>query len=187
MEDTLVIDLSGRPVNVVGWKRAAKMVYEDRVEIVAEDAQGRKLHSLEFEYGMPRVVRCKAYVNKRMRKTISCSRRNIYIRDKGLCQYCGILMSLREFTLDHVVPRLQGGMTEWTNIVCACTDCNHKKDGRTPDQANMRLHHKPVEPRPGEQQYFKLRVVKIRPEWGPWSTWLNPDRSWEYWNVELDK
>ena len=179
-EDTLVIDMSGRPINVVPWKRTAKMVYEERVDVVTEDFQGRRMHAPEFEYGMPRVVRCKAYVNKRMRKSIPCSRRNVYVRDKGLCQYCGVWLNTNEFTLEHVVPRTQGGQTTWTNTVVACPDCNHKKDGRTPEQAGMRLHHAPVEPRPGDQTFFKLRIEKLRPEWEPWASWL-------YWNVQLDK
>jgi 5-methylcytosine-specific restriction endonuclease McrA len=180
MEDTLVIDLSGRPINVVPWKRTAKMVYEGRVDVVTEDFQGRRLHAPEFEYGMPRVVRCKAYVNKRMRKSIPCSRRNVYVRDKGLCQYCGVWLNLDEFTLEHVVPRTQGGQTTWENTVVACVDCNHKKDGRTPEQAGMKLHHKPVEPKPGDQTFFKLRIEKLRPEWEPWASWL-------YWNAQLEK
>jgi hypothetical protein len=34
-----------------------------------------------------------------------------------------------------IVPRAQGGRSSWRNCVLACTDCNHRKGGRTPDQA----------------------------------------------------
>jgi 5-methylcytosine-specific restriction endonuclease McrA len=49
--------------------------------------------------------------------------------------------------MDHVVPRSQGGTTVWDNVVTACRDCNHRKGGRTPDQANMKLLVVPRQPR----------------------------------------
>jgi hypothetical protein len=50
-------------------------------------------------------------------------------------------------SLDHVVPRCQGGLTTWDNIVVACTDCNAKKAGRTPKEANMKLLSIPKRPK----------------------------------------
>jgi hypothetical protein len=32
-----------------------------------------------------------------------------------------------KLTLDHVVPRFNGGKTNWENIVAACSDCNLEK------------------------------------------------------------
>jgi 5-methylcytosine-specific restriction endonuclease McrA len=55
-------------------------------------------------------------------------------------------MSSKEATLDHVVPRSQGGKTTWENIVCACGVCNRKKGGRTPKEAHMKLLSKPCKP-----------------------------------------
>lgn len=194
--DTLVLDLSGRPISTVGWKRVSKMLYEGTVDVLVEDPQGRRLRAAEFDFGMPRVVRCRAFVNRRRRGSISCSRRNVYVRDKGLCQYCGVWLDLSEFTLDHVVPRSLGGKTTWTNTVVACPDCNQKKDHKPLEKTGMRLLHKPVEPKATEtDHFFKLRINKLRPEWKPWAPWLTEmqswkkaqDESWLYWNVELDK
>jgi 5-methylcytosine-specific restriction endonuclease McrA len=67
-------------------------------------------------------------------------------RDEFLCQYCSIELSVREATLDHVVPRSQGGRTNWENVVCCCVPCNRKKGGRTPREARMNLLKKPVKP-----------------------------------------
>jgi 5-methylcytosine-specific restriction endonuclease McrA len=179
MHDTLVLDLAGNPIGVISWQRAVKMYWEDRVDIVTEDQQGRILHSPSFEMGMPRVVRAKNYVVKRMRKSVPCSRRNVAIRDRSLCQYCGTLLHLSEYTLDHVIPRSKGGTTTWENTVLACVECNHRKDGRTPAEAGMRLLHAPIEPKATEKNFFKLHIRKLRPEWEPWSSWF-------YWNAELD-
>lgn len=48
--------------------------------------------------------------------------------------------------MDHVLPRSQGGTTVWENVVTACRECNHKKGGRTPEQAGMVLMIKPRQP-----------------------------------------
>jgi 5-methylcytosine-specific restriction endonuclease McrA len=48
--------------------------------------------------------------------------------------------------MDHVVPRSQGGLTTWENVVTACRECNHRKGGRTPEQANMLLLATPRQP-----------------------------------------
>ncbi len=187
MYDTLVLDMAQNPISTCSWKRAMKMLYEERASVLVEDEK-RRLHSACFDVGMPRVIVAKNYVVKRMRKSIPCSRRNVYVRDNGECQYCGIRLGTDEYTLDHVIPRSQGGTTTWTNTVLACVDCNHEKDGRTPAQAHMHLRHVPVEPKPNESRFFKLRIKFIRPEWLPWQNWLYAEEaSWAYWNVELDK
>ena len=45
-----------------------------------------------------------------------------------------------------MLPRSRGGQTIWDNVVAACRDCNHRKGGRTPDEANMVLLSKPRQP-----------------------------------------
>jgi hypothetical protein len=42
-------------------------------------------------------------------------------------------------TRDHVIPKAAGGRIKDDNAVCACTDCNQKKAGRTPVEAGMPL------------------------------------------------
>jgi 5-methylcytosine-specific restriction endonuclease McrA len=54
-----------------------------------------------------------------------------------------------ELTYDHVVPRAQGGITSWTNVVTCCIPCNARKGNRTPAQAGMPLRQAPVRPAPG--------------------------------------
>lgn len=63
-------------------------------------------------------------------------------RDKHRCAYCG----QKATTMDHVVPRCQGGQSEWLNAVAACSKCNNKKAGRTPEQARMPLKVYPFVP-----------------------------------------
>lgn len=53
----------------------------------------------------------------------------------------------KDLTLDHVVPVSRGGLKSWTNIVTACRDCNQRKGGRTPREAEMPLKSRPAEPK----------------------------------------
>jgi hypothetical protein len=71
-------------------------------------------------------------------------------RDDHKCQYCG----KKATTIDHIVPRCQGGQTSWKNCVACCWDCNQKKGGRTPLQAGMVLIKNPVSPR--NHLYYRL-------------------------------
>ncbi len=63
-------------------------------------------------------------------------------RDNYTCAFC----SKKATTIDHVLPRSQGGGNSWKNTVAACSPCNNKKADRTPEQARMPLLFKPRVP-----------------------------------------
>ncbi len=42
----------------------------------------------------------------------------------GMCAYC---RNQRATTLDHLKPRSRGGSSLRSNLIPACTDCNHSK------------------------------------------------------------
>ena len=98
------------------------------------------------EIQVPRVIRLTGY-EKLPKHTVKFNRRNIFARDNNQCQYCGKKFPTSDLSLDHVVPRSQGGESTWENIVCACIDCNVRKGGRTPKQAHMGLIRKPEKPK----------------------------------------
>jgi 5-methylcytosine-specific restriction endonuclease McrA len=77
---------------------------------------------------------------------VTFSRRNVAKRDHHTCQYCGAQPGGEELTIDHVIPRSQGGQSSWTNCVAACVSCNARKADRTPEQAGMRLRKSPARP-----------------------------------------
>jgi len=64
-------------------------------------------------------------------------RQKVIKRDRANCRYCGISPDV--IYLDHVIPYSLGGKTEYENLVVSCFDCNAKKSGRTPEQAEMIL------------------------------------------------
>ena len=128
------------------------------------------------EIQVPRVIRLLSY-DKLPRQTVKFNRRNIFARDNNQCQYCGKRFPTTELSLDHVVPRSQGGHSTWDNIVCACVNCNVRKGGRTPREAHMTLIRKPEKPKRSPLLNLKLTHRKYQ----SWKTFLDN----AYWSVEL--
>jgi 5-methylcytosine-specific restriction endonuclease McrA len=125
---------------------------------------------------VPRVIRLFGY-DKLPRQTVKFNRRNIFARDHNQCQYCGKKFVMSELSLDHIVPRSQGGLANWENIVCACVSCNVRKGGRTPRQAHMSLIRRPEKPRRSPLLNLKLTQKKYQ----SWQAFLDS----AYWEVEL--
>ena len=134
------------------------------------------IHTVRFQIAVPRIIRLLGY-DKLPRQDVKFNRRNIYARDGNKCQYCGRKMPTTELSLDHVVPKSQGGKSSWTNIVCCCVKCNVKKGGRTPEQAHMHLITKPIKPR--RSPVINIRLADER--YQSWKQFLDT----AYWTVEL--
>jgi hypothetical protein len=81
------------------------------------------------------------------RRRLTFSRRGLYLRDGGVCQYSGRSLPFDEANIDHVVPRSRGGPTSWENCVLADKRINHRKGDRTPEEAGLRLARPPQPPR----------------------------------------
>lgn len=179
--ETLVLTREYQPWARVSWQDALVLLFKGRAEVV-EEYQDKTVRSVTLEFKIPSVIRFLQRITGK-KKFPKFSRDNIWERDKGHCQYCGKKVLRHEFSYDHVVPRSQGGKTEWTNIVCACTPCNQRKAGRTPQQAGMRLLTEPVRPKRNSNRFrITLTYKPGMPE--SWATYLT---SMAYWNAELDE
>jgi 5-methylcytosine-specific restriction endonuclease McrA len=137
----LVLNQNYEPLNVCTVRRAFVLVDRGKAEII-ENGRGY-LRSPRQEYEMPSVIRL-AYLIRRPRPQGRLTRRDIFLRDGFLCQYCG--KTTKDLTLDHVMPRHRGGGHHWENVVAACKICNHRKAGRTPEEARMYLKRDPFRP-----------------------------------------
>jgi len=137
----LVLNQNYEPLNVCNVKRAFVLVDRGKAEIL-ENGRGY-LHSPTVVYEIPSVIRL-VYLIRRPRPQGRLTRRDVFLRDRFKCQYCGT--HTRDLTLDHVLPRHRGGPHAWENVVAACKGCNHRKAGRTPDEARMHLLKEPYRP-----------------------------------------
>jgi 5-methylcytosine-specific restriction endonuclease McrA len=144
MVATLLLNAGFEPVKVISWQRAVTLLVLGKVELL--EAYEAEVRSTSRSIEMPSVVRLRRTGHGRARKGVKFCRGNVYRRDEFTCQYCGARPGASRLTFDHVLPRSRGGLTEWTNIVTACTDCNHAKADRTPEEAGLRLARTPVRP-----------------------------------------
>ena len=155
-------------VDVSAFKAECELPDEDRYESI-------KTFSLEIR--IPKIIRLVVY-DKLPKATVKFNRKNIFARDKNRCQYCGKKVPTSELSLDHVIPRTQGGTSNWKNIVCACTNCNKHKGGRRPEEAGMKLICKPVKPNHCPLIQLKLGSNK----YNSWKQFLNN----AYWSAPLE-
>ena len=167
-EPVLVLNRLWQAVNVVAAKRAFSLVASGHAQIVHADDESFKVFSMmdwvDFSINNPplsemdvvRTVRHPIRVPKVIllsvfdrvpRKELKLTRRNVFDRDKHVCQYCAKKMDSEELNLDHVIPRHYGGKTTWENIVCSCVKCNSRKANRLPHEAGMHLIRKPSIPK----------------------------------------
>jgi 5-methylcytosine-specific restriction endonuclease McrA len=134
------------------------------------------VRTVSFDIQVPRIIRLLFY-DRLPDRGVKLNRRNIFARDGCRCQYCGKKFSSSELSIDHVIPRSQGGEASWDNLVCCCTRCNVRKGGRTPAQAHMTLTRRPFKPKRNPVVHLRLRSEKYR----SWRQFLDN----AYWSVEL--
>ncbi len=191
-QPTLVLNRNWQPVNIACVARALILVWNDQARVV-EPADYQLydwtnwarldpgpdepfIQAVSTRLRVPEVITLNRF-DRLPSANVAFNRRNLFKRDRQTCQYCGVQPSPDELTIDHIVPRAQGGLSSWTNCVLACVGCNHRKADRTPDQARMRLKHPP-----------------LQPTWNP-GYWRHTRRidSWQkfisdaYWNSELEE
>lgn len=156
---TLVLNQNYEPLNVCHLRRAVVLVYQGKAEIL-ENGRG-ELHSATACYVIPSVIRLHYHVRRLLRGR-KLTRREVLLRDRYTCQYCGKVT--KDLTLDHVTPRHRGGRHSWDNIVAACIACNHRKAGRTPQEARMQLARQPSAPPLNPYQVF-YPYLNLYQEW----------------------
>ena len=188
----LVLNRNWQPVNVATvaralvllWNESARVVdpadyqlytWEDWSKLRPSDDE-RFIQAVRFRLRVPEVITLTDY-DRLPSAAVAFSRRNIFKRDHYTCQYCGRQPGGEELTIDHVVPRAQGGESRWDNCVLACLTCNHRKADRTPQQAKLRLRKEPV--RPKWNPLYTAHEVRME----SWSKFISE----AYWNVELAK
>jgi len=198
--NVLVLNRHYLAMRVVSAKRALTLLFKELAEVIhIEDGQYLSydfddwcelsqlkrtfepdahdwLRTVRFDIAVPRIIRLTIY-DRLPKQEVKFNRRNIYARDGNHCQYCGKKYSTSDLSLDHVIPRSQGGKSTWDNVVCACLKCNIRKGGRTPMQAGMHLITAPKRPR-------RNPVITLKLSEGRYASWKQfLDHA--YWSVEL--
>jgi 5-methylcytosine-specific restriction endonuclease McrA len=124
----LVLNASYEPINFTNGRRAVILLLKHKAQRLSA-----------------RVIRLVNYVKLPIEKIMANkpSRHMVYKRDDHMCQYCG---SIKNLTIDHVMPRSRGGKDTWENMVVACMPCNTHKGDKTPEEWGHKLYRKPKAP-----------------------------------------
>ena len=189
---TLVLNRNWQPVGVATVAKSLVKVWNDTARIVdpadyrqytwSDWAELRPSEDESFirtgrlcRLRVPEVVTLTKY-DRLPANAVTFSRRNVFKRDRFTCQYCGRQPGSEELTIDHVVPRAQGGTSSWDNCVLACVECNTRKADRTPKQGDLQLRKEPH--RPLWRPLYAAHGARI----DSWSKFVSE----AYWNVELE-
>lgn len=156
----LVLSQSYEAVNICHVRRAIVLLLRGKAEML-ENGLGF-IHSADDIFPIPSVIKL-AFMVKRPRHERKLTRFGVFHRDHYICQYCA--RKSHQLTIDHVIPRNQGGEHTWENVVSACVSCNRRKAGRTPKQANMKLIRQPRQPRNTILFYIPRHYLENLNEW----------------------
>ena len=136
----LVLNASYEPINICAARRAVVLVLKGLA--MPEEENGHFLHAARIAMRVPSVIRLLEY-RRIPHQTRALSRKNILLRDRNTCQYCGLVLPSGDLTLDHVMPRSRGGASTWENLVACCHPCNRRKGNHLLPETEMRLLKEP--------------------------------------------
>lgn len=165
------LPLGYMPLSLWSWQDAVKAIFKGSVTVV-DVYPDVFVKTSNMKVPLPSVIALNDYVHHKETKP-SFTRRNVFLRDEYICQYCNNRFHTADLSLDHVVPRSQGGPLSWENIVTCCKTCNGKK-GSTPlseiGSKGMKLNRQPRCPTQRELAAISGRMVpkRVHPTWKPY-------------------
>lgn len=152
--DVLVLNSGFIPIRIASARDAICLLTADKAIPVLESDEIVRSPSISIK--IPSVISILGY-NELPRRKVVFSKLNVIYRDDMTCQYCGKRFSVRDLTVDHVIPgsrwyeitgkSVRQGYSTWENMVCACKWCNNRKGNRLLQELGWALPQKPVEPK----------------------------------------
>jgi hypothetical protein len=135
-DSVIALDNNFLPMLRIGRQQALKAIAKGRAVILDLRTWERSSEIAQY-LPIAAIIYPGAKVPTSIRMRSGTLGRGIFKRDGYVCQYDDC--KGRATTIDHVLPRAQGGQTTWDNLVGCCFACNQKKGNRTPEQAGMKL------------------------------------------------
>lgn len=160
---TLLLSANYVPIQILSWETAIKMRYEGTADVLVE--YDEEIRGASVTWKWPAVMRLKREKKRSRARQIRFSRTGVYQRDGWRCQYCRQKFTYDQLTLDHVVPRSRGGLTDWTNVVSCCRRCNGEKGDKSCDQWGRWPANKPIVPRSLPEPGPRIDVAQAPSEW----------------------
>lgn len=151
--EVLVLNSGFIPIRLTSVKEAVCLLMSEKaIPVVEED---RYVRSPSLAIRIPSVISITNY-SSLPRKRVAFSKLNVIYRDDMVCQYCGKRFTIRDLTVDHIIPRsrwesltgrsMRDGFSSWKNLVCACRWCNSMKGNKLISEIGWFLPREPYEP-----------------------------------------
>jgi len=145
-------------LNLLSWKKALCMTVKGKVQVLKYSE--RVVHTVAGEaVRIPAVLKLIKLIRALYRSRVTFSKRNVLVRDRFRCAYCGKKGS--HLTIDHIIPRSRGGRTDFENCVACCRACNIRKGSRTPREALMFPKVKAYQPTISEFLALRLETLGL--------------------------
>jgi hypothetical protein len=168
----VVFNASHEPLSVIKVTRGLRL-WMDGKALIVEEFPDKKIQTVGKEFPAPKAVVLKTnrHTGAKNYGEATLNQRNLFARDNYTCAYCRrhlLELSGREqLTRDHVLPLCKKGEDSWSNVVTACTRCNHQKDDQAPDELRYRVQQLELEllsvlPFPDEQSIPDDRRTRYR-------------------------
>lgn len=156
MERCIVLNGDYSFLNTVSWKRAVCLIIKKKAEVLKESNKPIRTGCGASMCKVPLVIKLIKIIRLIYKNRVPFSKRNIMVRDKYECAYCGTSSNL---TIDHIIPSSQGGKTTFENCITACQPCNNKKGNRRPNEAKMYLSKKAYAPTISE--FIRMKMIQL--------------------------
>lgn len=169
----LLLDPAWRIDRIIGVEHACELLLDERV-VSASDDIAAVMHSPSITVEIPSVVARVGRIHPGENDRVpACSHRTVRQRDRHVCQFVveGQPCERRADSVDHLVPRVLGGATEWHNLVAACRTHNGVK-ASTPFEVMHRrygwgLRRQPFQPTRRSLLVNAIQEGSPRPSWHP--------------------
>ncbi len=158
MANCILLNADYSFLNVVDWKRAMRLIANGKVQVLKySETIIRSAEGIIIK--IPAVMKLIKLVRALYRSRVPFSKKNVLVRDRFKCAYCG--NDKEKLTIDHIIPKSRGGRTNFENCIACCRKCNNKKGDKTPGEAHMYIKVKPYQPTISEFLRLKMGSLGI--------------------------
>lgn len=140
-----------RPVNMT------PVTFDKWIELPLRDFDF-SIRSVNFTMRVPTVIICNNFNKMPVRKLYPTKKR-IWERDNGICQYSGKRLNKKSASIDHVIPRTKGGKSTWENMVLCDKKINFDKGNKHNWEIGLHLLKQPKEP-PLQLAFSRIKDLK---------------------------
>jgi 5-methylcytosine-specific restriction endonuclease McrA len=153
---------SATGLNIKGKDDMVPLKWKEWLTLIC-DENDTFVKTIQGNIKIPKIIILCKY-DKVPKKRPKLTRKGIWLRDEGVCQYTGKKINPNDGNIDHVIPKSRGGKTDWTNCVLAHKKVNAKKADKTPEEAGLKLIRQPYIPKELPVSFYITNKYDIQ-EW----------------------